>query len=495
MADQVAHYVRENGGEFARNLDQVVKQNPVPMLLVGVGLAWMMLGSRRDAGCRGRPICSTMMTISVTAPTTPPDAIRGEVRAWGGAESDDDEGRASAAVRRAREGLSEASDRQAKAGLERGGRPGPAGVEQAADATHGARRAWVGSLGAPGRAPRASHSVHAAPALKPVTTVRAPAPAGSTRCRSTRWCWAPSAAIGAAIAAALPPSRREDELLGDTSDDLRRRAWAAGREGCRPGQVGRRRRLCRGRARGARAGAERGRRRIGRGNGPPQSRDRRSPLPRRPSRRPASGSRSQPPTRTQADMGRPASRTEGTASPRGKPPSGVPDPRRPQGRASEREPAAESGRIAVARPIGRARSRARLARCPVAGLGADRQGQRLDDRRRVAFYSLLAIFPDHGLRLAVRAGRRSGRGRAAAAAARTGDPERCAGPDRRPAALGRLGRRRPARAQRRERDPVGAVERRGGRAFTDDGAQHLLSGGRKASFVRFTWWRSPSRSA
>ena len=38
MADQVAHYVRENGGEFARNLGQVVKQNPVPMLLVGVGL-------------------------------------------------------------------------------------------------------------------------------------------------------------------------------------------------------------------------------------------------------------------------------------------------------------------------------------------------------------------------------------------------------------------------------------------------------------------------
>jgi hypothetical protein len=38
-------------------------------------------------------------------------------------------------------------------------------------------------------------------------------------------------AAGAALGAALPATRREDELMGETSDDLKHRAWAAGREG------------------------------------------------------------------------------------------------------------------------------------------------------------------------------------------------------------------------------------------------------------------------
>ena len=48
LVDQVARYMRDNGGEFARNFGDTVRQNPVPVVLVGVGLAWMMLGSRRD---------------------------------------------------------------------------------------------------------------------------------------------------------------------------------------------------------------------------------------------------------------------------------------------------------------------------------------------------------------------------------------------------------------------------------------------------------------
>ena len=48
LVDQVARYMRDNGGEFVRNFGDTVRQNPVPVVLVGVGLAWMMLGSRRD---------------------------------------------------------------------------------------------------------------------------------------------------------------------------------------------------------------------------------------------------------------------------------------------------------------------------------------------------------------------------------------------------------------------------------------------------------------
>ncbi len=232
MADQVAHYVRDNGGEFARNLGQVVKQNPVPMLLVGVGLAWMMLGSRRDPGL---PRAADLFDDDDDLGYGPDYAAgRDPWRGYepgGGAESDDDEGRASAAVRRAREGLSEASDR-AKAGLSEAAGRVRAGVEQAADATHGAR-AGVGRLARGARA-RASGVAQRA------RRTGAQARHYGSRARAG---WVDALqehplvlgtvgfAIGAAIAAALPPSRREDELLGDTSDDLRRRAWAAGREG------------------------------------------------------------------------------------------------------------------------------------------------------------------------------------------------------------------------------------------------------------------------
>ena len=51
LVDQVAHYLRDNGGEFARNFGDTVRQNPVPVVLVGVGLAWMMFsGPRHDGG-------------------------------------------------------------------------------------------------------------------------------------------------------------------------------------------------------------------------------------------------------------------------------------------------------------------------------------------------------------------------------------------------------------------------------------------------------------
>lgn len=41
--------VREHGGDFSRNLGSRVKNNPLPMILTGVGLSWLMLSSR-DSG-------------------------------------------------------------------------------------------------------------------------------------------------------------------------------------------------------------------------------------------------------------------------------------------------------------------------------------------------------------------------------------------------------------------------------------------------------------
>lgn len=45
LVDQALGMAREHGGEFATNLGRSVRNNPMPVILTGVGLAWMMASS------------------------------------------------------------------------------------------------------------------------------------------------------------------------------------------------------------------------------------------------------------------------------------------------------------------------------------------------------------------------------------------------------------------------------------------------------------------
>jgi len=47
ILDDVVKAVSENGGEVARNLGRTMRDNPIPVLLTGVGLAWLMAGSNQ----------------------------------------------------------------------------------------------------------------------------------------------------------------------------------------------------------------------------------------------------------------------------------------------------------------------------------------------------------------------------------------------------------------------------------------------------------------
>lgn len=49
LIDMTIGRIRERGGEFAANLTEAATQNPMPLLLTSIGLAWMMLGSGRRA--------------------------------------------------------------------------------------------------------------------------------------------------------------------------------------------------------------------------------------------------------------------------------------------------------------------------------------------------------------------------------------------------------------------------------------------------------------
>lgn len=49
IVDQVVRAIGENGGEVSRNLGRTLRDNPLPVLLTGVGLAWLMAGGSRPA--------------------------------------------------------------------------------------------------------------------------------------------------------------------------------------------------------------------------------------------------------------------------------------------------------------------------------------------------------------------------------------------------------------------------------------------------------------
>lgn len=49
IVDEVMRVVRDNGGDMGRNLGRTLRDNPLPALLAGVGVAWLMMGSGRPA--------------------------------------------------------------------------------------------------------------------------------------------------------------------------------------------------------------------------------------------------------------------------------------------------------------------------------------------------------------------------------------------------------------------------------------------------------------
>jgi len=53
MIDQAMGLFKDNGGEMANNLGRTVRDNPVPLLLTGVGLAWMAMSSQNSPRSRG----------------------------------------------------------------------------------------------------------------------------------------------------------------------------------------------------------------------------------------------------------------------------------------------------------------------------------------------------------------------------------------------------------------------------------------------------------
>jgi Protein of unknown function (DUF3618) len=210
LLDQAIGYFRDGrGGEFARNLGDSVTQNPIPLTLVGVGLAWMMLGGQRFAR-NGEHLESDYweddpewaedhyvgLAEEGTAYLHPGADLRS-----GGSVGDD----LSEAGGTARDRLGEFGDQARDAAAqarERVGRAAARVADRAQDARrraqHYGRRARQGVLRSLDEQPLVLGAI--------------------------------GLAIGAALGAALPPSKAEDELMGEARDEALRRATRAGRK-------------------------------------------------------------------------------------------------------------------------------------------------------------------------------------------------------------------------------------------------------------------------
>jgi len=55
LLDQALNVTKGYGGEFAKNLGQQAKDNPLALMVTGIGMSWMMLGDQQKNGANEQP--------------------------------------------------------------------------------------------------------------------------------------------------------------------------------------------------------------------------------------------------------------------------------------------------------------------------------------------------------------------------------------------------------------------------------------------------------
>lgn len=197
LTDELIHYVRNGGAnEFAQNLNEAVKRNPVPVALMGIGMAWLMMSGKEGRYAPDRAPASSGQfgrKLSDVANRLSSAASAGRERLSSGRES----------VGHAGGSMRERASHAGSSMRERASHAGSSMRDQAASLSAGARE----------RAARISDSArygaHRARGGFETALREQPLLVGAI-----------GIAIGAALGSLLPPTRQEDEWLGDTRDRL-----------------------------------------------------------------------------------------------------------------------------------------------------------------------------------------------------------------------------------------------------------------------------------
>lgn len=246
MMDEAMTYFRNGPGEFASNLGRIVRNNPVPMALVGVGLAWLAVSSTRRSSESDRDeygYDEDGYDYASAGAGDYPATVESDYASTGGAyraswAGSADYGSAGAAYAGGSEAYGTARGDYARGDYARGDYDGDYGgdygepssyyagssheergrMSHLADSARG-RMSKIGDM-ARHRGQRAREGLTGMAEQQPVMMAAA------------------AFVIGAALGALLPSTRREDEWMGQTRDSLKHQAAAAGREGIeRAGRV------------------------------------------------------------------------------------------------------------------------------------------------------------------------------------------------------------------------------------------------------------------
>jgi ElaB/YqjD/DUF883 family membrane-anchored ribosome-binding protein len=179
MMDQALGYLRTSlPADFGRNMNETVRNNPLPVALVGIGLVWMMASGRTGSAVH-----------------SPRMGARRHDEAWRESDSSSPGDQAQHATDRAREMAGQARERIAGGAehmRERMADTASGARERVSDLAHRTREQMDHAR------ERAAMMVNEQPLLVGALGV----------------------ALGAAVGAALPETRREDELMGELRDDL-----------------------------------------------------------------------------------------------------------------------------------------------------------------------------------------------------------------------------------------------------------------------------------
>jgi hypothetical protein len=200
--EQVVDYMRSsNGSDFLRNLGTMVRDNPVPVALVGTGLVWLVLSSSR----------------STRRQYDGEDDLPGSYgETHYGAELSEDAGQSAGWGESARESARERSESarsRIRSVRDRAQRLGSSARHRVSEA---GEQLWHGARDAGDRASYYGRRVRRGFFD---TLHEQPLVLGAL-----------GLAAGAAIGAALPATEREDQWLGDSRDRLKERAKEVGWE-------------------------------------------------------------------------------------------------------------------------------------------------------------------------------------------------------------------------------------------------------------------------
>jgi ElaB/YqjD/DUF883 family membrane-anchored ribosome-binding protein len=185
LFEQALDYARSSGGnEFVRNLGTSVRDNPLPLLLIGAGIGWLIMSGGSRTGGTTAPMAASPDRSIGTGGT--------RVRVYGdGAESGESiTGRASAAVNAARDSVADAAG-------------------SVADSLRGAAAAVTDRVTGGGQDMQARVGELGDQTRQGVTWLMREQPLVLG---------AIGVALGAAVGALLPGTEAEDRLMGQTRD-------------------------------------------------------------------------------------------------------------------------------------------------------------------------------------------------------------------------------------------------------------------------------------